>query len=64
MADTCRVLGEKLEQKRKPDVSKHLPSTDYRLQHGLQFQYENPPRSVGERECHGVEQYIRFFSSI
>jgi hypothetical protein len=50
MADTCLVLGEKLEQKRIPDVSKHLPSTDYRLQHGIQFQNENPPRSERERE--------------
>jgi hypothetical protein len=65
MTDTCLVLGVKLEQKRIPDVSKHLPSTDYRLQHGLQFQNENPPRSAREREreCHGVEQYIRLFSS-
>jgi hypothetical protein len=46
MADTCLVLGEKLEQRRIPDVSKHLPSTDYRLQHGLQFHNENPPRSA------------------
>ncbi len=31
MAITCLELGEKLEQKRIPDVSKHLPAL-HRLQ--------------------------------